>query len=68
MPGGPSWHFNHDTSSFPFGTRTFCVGELDDQLVRLDVDPDDMSEGFQRRTGAVERVEIDLELIHGGGI
>jgi transposase InsO family protein len=29
-------HFDHVTASLPFGTGTFCVGKLDDQLVRFD--------------------------------
>ena len=35
-------HFDHVTASLPFGTGIFCVAKLDDQLVRLDVDPDDI--------------------------
>jgi hypothetical protein len=35
-------HFDHVTASLPFGIGTFCVGKLDDQLVRLDLDPDDV--------------------------
>jgi hypothetical protein len=36
------WHFDHGTSSLPFAIGTVCVGKLDDQLVRSDVDPDDV--------------------------
>ena len=41
-------HFDHVTASLPFGIGTFCVGKLDDQLLRLDLDPDDMfvDEGY----------------------
>ena len=28
--------------SLSFGIGTFCIGKLDDQLVRLDLDPDDV--------------------------
>ena len=35
-------HFDHVTASHLFGIGTFCISELDDQLVRLDLDPDDM--------------------------
>ena len=35
-------HFIDVTASLPFGIGTFWVGKLDDQLVRLDLDPDDM--------------------------
>ena len=35
-------HFDQVTPSLPFGTGTFCVGKLDGQLVRLDLDPDDV--------------------------
>jgi hypothetical protein len=35
-------HFDHVAASLPFGIGTFWVGKLDDQLVRLDLDPDDV--------------------------
>jgi hypothetical protein len=35
-------HFDHVTASLPFETGTFCVGKLDDQLIRLHLDPDDV--------------------------
>ena len=35
-------HFDHITASLPFGTGTFCVGKLDDQPARVDLDPDDV--------------------------
>ena len=35
-------HFDHVTAWLPFGIGTFRIGELDDQLVRLDLDPDDV--------------------------
>jgi hypothetical protein len=34
--------FDHVTVSLSFGIGTFCIGKLDDQLVRLDLDPDDV--------------------------
>ena len=35
-------HFDQVTASLPFGNGTFCVGKLDDQLVQLDLDPNDV--------------------------
>ena len=35
-------HFDHVTAWLPFGIGTFRIDELDDQLVRLDLDPDDV--------------------------
>ena len=35
-------HFDHVAASLPFRIGTFCVGKLDGQLVRLDLDPNDV--------------------------
>jgi hypothetical protein len=39
-------HLQHFAASRPLGADTFCVGQLDHQLIRLDLDPSTVGVGF----------------------